>query len=244
MPITELKNIYQVNRLWEGRIESRFEVEESQVDVFTLVAPESDCVTALVVTNLFEKGQANLSFRYSYPSGKHSDDANNWEKADSHTTKIIGKGAKFALLERTLDDTKYYVRIDWEGNAQFVEAGKHYFTLSTSDNAVAFSCTYSPTADIKPAQAYKRALSASAAAWRKYWNEGGVVDFSECTDSRAAELERRVVLSQYIKATNCRGSMPPQESGLTYNTWFGRPHLEMAWWHLLDFSLWGQKKRP
>lgn len=239
VPITELKNIYQINRLWEGRIESRFEVEESQVDVFTLVAPESDCVTALVVTNLFEKGQANLSFRYSYPSGKHSDDANNWEKADSHTTKIVGQGAKFALLERTLDDTKYYVRIDWEGNAQFVEAGKHYFTLSTSDNAVAFSCTYSPTADIKPAQAYKRALSASAAAWRKYWNEGGVVDFSECTDSRAAELERRVVLSQYIKATNCRGSMPPQESGLTYNTWFGRPHLEMAWWHLLDFSLWG-----
>ena len=32
--------------------------------------------------------------------------------------------------------------------------------------------------------------------------------------------------------------MPPQESGLTYNTWFGRPHLEMTWWHITDFALW------
>ena len=34
--------------------------------------------------------------------------------------------------------------------------------------------------------------------------------------------------------------MPPQESGLTYNTWFGRPHLEMTWWHVTDFALWNR----
>ena len=34
--------------------------------------------------------------------------------------------------------------------------------------------------------------------------------------------------------------MPPQESGLTYNTWFGRPHLEMTWWHVVDFALWNR----
>ena len=36
--------------------------------------------------------------------------------------------------------------------------------------------------------------------------------------------------------------MPPQETGLTYNTWFGRPHLEMTWWHAVDFTLWNQPK--
>ena len=67
------------------------------------------------------------------------------------------------------------------------------------------------------------------------------MDFSECTDPRAKELERRVVLSQYLTQVNCANNMPPQETGLTYNSWFGRPHLEMTWWHMVDFALW---KRP
>jgi hypothetical protein len=33
-------------------------------------------------------------------------------------------------------------------------------------------------------------------------------------DKRAIELERRVVLSQYLTAIQCSGSMPPQETGL------------------------------
>jgi hypothetical protein len=49
-----------------------------------------------------------------------------------------------------------------------------------------------------------------------------------------------VVLSQYLTQINCANNMPPQETGLTYNSWFGRPHLEMAWWHLVDFALWNR----
>lgn len=33
--------------------------------------------------------------------------------------------------------------------------------------------------------------------------------------------------------------LPPQETGLTYNSWFGRPHMEMIWWHQSHFPLWG-----
>lgn len=55
-------------------------------------------------------------------------------------------------------------------------------------------------------------------------------------------MERRVVLSEYLTAIQCAANMPPQESGLTYNTWFGRPHLEMVWWHALHFSLWNRSK--
>ena len=67
-----------------------------------------------------------------------------------------------------------------------------------------------------------------------------MVDFSSCTDPRAQELERRVVLSQYLTAVNCASSCPPQETGLTYNSWHGRPHLEMTWWHAVHFSLWNR----
>ena len=86
---------------------------------------------------------------------------------------------------------------------------------------------------------FGEAATASATAWAKFWNEGGVVDFSACTDPRAPELERRVVLSQYLMAIQAAGDTPPQETGLTYNSWYGKFHLEMIWWHQSHFPLWG-----
>src|SRR5699024_8434120 len=71
-----------------------------------------------------------------------------------------------------------------------------------------------------------------------FWSKGGVVDFSKCTDGRAKELERRVILSQYLLAIQSSGKFPPQETGLTYNSWFGKFHLEMHWWHAANFALW------
>jgi hypothetical protein len=53
-------------------------------------------------------------------------------------------------------------------------------------------------------------------------------------------LERRIVLSQYLTAVNCSGSLPPQETGLVCNSWRGRFHLEMHWWHAAHFALWNR----
>ena len=36
------------------------------------------------------------------------------------------------------------------------------------------------------------------------------------------------------------GILPPQETGLTYNSWFGKFHLEMTWWHLAHYGLWNK----
>ena len=57
-------------------------------------------------------------------------------------------------------------------------------------------------------------------------------------DPRWRELERRIVLSQYLTAIQCAGSLPPQETGLTCNSWEGKFHLEMHWWHAAHFALW------
>jgi hypothetical protein len=35
------------------------------------------------------------------------------------------------------------------------------------------------------------------------------------------------------------GAVPPQESGLTCATWYGKQHTEMIWWHTAHFALWG-----
>jgi hypothetical protein len=48
------------------------------------------------------------------------------------------------------------------------------------------------------------------------------------------------VLSQYLTKINCASAYPPQETGLTYNSWYGKPHLEMHWWHAVHFAQWGR----
>jgi len=65
------------------------------------------------------------------------------------------------------------------------------------------------------------------------------MDLSRSTDPRARELERRIVLSRYLTTVHCSGSTPPQETGLAFNSWYGKFHLEMHWWHAAHFPLWG-----
>lgn len=81
-------------------------------------------------------------------------------------------------------------------------------------------------------------FSASRAYFRDFWEKGGVIDLHRSRDSRAPELERRIVLSQYLLAIQSVGSIPPAETGLTCNSWYGKAHLEMYFWHEACLPLW------
>ncbi|MDR0220069.1 MAG: glycoside hydrolase family 65 [Lachnospiraceae bacterium] len=80
----------------------------------------------------------------------------------------------------------------------------------------------------------------SAAFWQGFWENGSIADFSGCTDARAGELERRMVLSMYLTAVHSSGRMPPAETGLACNSWYGKFHTEMHILHAGWFPLWGR----
>ena len=103
-------------------------------------------------------------------------------------------------------------------------------------------CVYSFSAQTTqdPLPNAAETIQASADHWQKFWSAGGAIDLSGSSDARAGELERRLVLSQYLTAIQCAGTMPPQETGLTLNSWFGKAHTEMHWWHAAQFALWGR----
>jgi hypothetical protein len=67
-----------------------------------------------------------------------------------------------------------------------------------------------------------------------------VVDLTGSKHPRASELERRIVMSQYLTAVNSAGVFPPQEEGLFSNSWNGKFHLEMHAWHAAHFAVWGR----
>ena len=246
VPLKALSAIRQEQKLWDGEIESCFKADGEVVEVTTGVRPDKDVLYARIHSNLLKDQRATVSFKFSYPTGKHADDANDWTKPERHESKLLFSENHRALIERKLDDTKYYVVVRWEGDAQFDTCDRHYFELSTANDVLTFSAEYlaakpqdiaqQEMASYEFDQHHKRTLR----HWNRWWQQGAFVDFSQCTDSRAKELERRVVLSQYLTQINCANNMPPQESGLTYNTWFGRPHLEMTWWHVVDFALWNR----
>src|SRR5205085_5419944 len=99
----------------------------------------------------------------------------------------------------------------------------------------------SPVQKNFPAVNFASIKNNNANAWKNFWTEGAAVDFSGSTDPRAFELERRIILSQYLIKIQETGSNPPQETGLTYNSWFGKPHMEMPYWHLGHYAYWQHK---
>lgn len=93
--------------------------------------------------------------------------------------------------------------------------------------------------DMNSIPLYAATSAAAAAAWNQYWNEGAFVDIASNTqDPRAFELERRVILSQYLTRANSAGVAPPQETGLLCNSWVGKHHQEMRFWHQAHWGLW------
>ena len=242
--LKDLTEIRQELQLYDGKIESTFRADGQQVDVTTACLQDKDAVIYRIKTPLLKDGRARVSIRFPYPTGKHADAAADWTKPERHTSRIITTSANAAVIEHQLDSTRYYLTLQWEGDATLTECDRHYFTLTTTNDVLAFKAEYSPLCSSASAAiatlVFDQELKAVIKSWNRWWQQGAIVDFSQCTDPRAKELERRVVLSQYLTQVNCANALPPQETGLTYNSWFGRPHLEMTWWHMVDFTLWNR----
>lgn len=222
--------------LWTGKIKSRFTVENTPVEVITVCHPDKDLVSVSVTSNLIK--ERRLKIRISFPLGVSSPLGYDFDQPNKHLTKILSDSGNETLFERKQDNDNYYVKVYHE-NAHLEVYGKHLFYLDpTGDSGLEFSCHFSKNIPEGITDRFSEAVEASRKSWSDFWNTGGAVDFSSCSDPRAFELERRVVLSQYLTKIECSGSLPPAETGLTYNSWYGKFHLEMHWWHAVHFALW------
>ena len=231
-----IKHIDQELNMWNGVIHSRFSVNDTTFDVTTVCHPQKDMISA----KIYSAGKYAVKFHFAYPTGGFADDGCDWTKNELHTTAIIHQNQHSVMLEREIDSTFYYVTVSWEGKANFTEKEKNYFLLTPANKDLAFSCSFTEQPLSEAQSDFSETAQAAKVYWNSYWKNGAAVDFSECNDPRAKELERRVVLSQYLLAIQCAGSTPPQETGLTYNSWYGKFHLEMIGWHQAHFALWGR----
>jgi len=239
--VTDIKNIDQQLDLWTGVITSSFTVEGVPVKITTACHQQRDVVSFRIESLLLQEGRIAVNVRFPYPTGQFKDVGDNRANDNRHqsivTNKLLG-----STIKRILDTTVYYASFSWDQKAIAQQTGTHSFTINPGHTGRRFSlsCEFGlkPVTGVTPGFAI--VIDNSIQQWKKFWKSGGAVDFSAVKDPRAFEIERRVVLSQYLTKVNCASSYPPQETGLTYNSWYGKPHLEMHWWHAVHFAQWGR----
>ncbi|MCL1996789.1 MAG: glycoside hydrolase family 65 [Defluviitaleaceae bacterium] len=228
----DIGDIHQELHLYEGKIVNTFTLDGHPVKVVTVCHGTAD-VLAISVDST-----AELGIKIQFPKDSCNMAGADWHNFPSnnlHTSNLQG-----SLITRVLDSFTYYVNVSAADGYKLEETNQHEFTLhwqtqigSKFNVALGFS-------ELEPQIApytFHDCLEASEEMWHNFWETTGIVSFANSTDPRAEELERRIILSLYLSRIQCCGSLPPQETGLTCNSWHGKFHLEMHLWHSAYFSL-------
>jgi hypothetical protein len=234
----DVKQTHQTLDLWTGTLTSRFVYDGEEVKVVTRVLPDQDTVMAEVSSALVAQGRLGVAVRFPGVSRTLNPDPSDWANPAAHATTEVSRRAGELRLKRQIDGTTVYAAIAAPG-AAIEKTDAHAYRVGTTGKTLTVMAQFSP-APGAPLPSPAAGVAATARRWASYWTDGGMVDFSGSTDPRARELERRVILSQYLMAVNAAGEFAPQEEGLFSNSWNGKSHLEMHPWHAAHFALWGR----
>ncbi len=255
--LEDIKNIHQTLDMWTGELKSHFTIENEAVDVSTFCHQDKDVISVKVKSKLLKKGQIKIRLRFPYPTNAFLDEGDNFKNDEKHSSEIVElirlstkSDSNETLIKHEINVTSNFIKLKWDKNKPAIsEKQAHYFQItplsddkagSVSSDIFELNTTFSNDIMAISSCSFDENRENNLIKWQSFWQSGGAIDFSKTKDPRAFEIERRVVLSQYLTKIQCTGSMPPQETGLTYNSWYGKPHLEMHWWHAAHFAQWGR----
>ena len=232
--------------LWTGTISAHYRIDGIPVQVTTLADPVSSTFATRISSPLLRHG-----WGVAWIFDPQSDDLASFEHPLRESTSWTRHSPGAWSAHRSVEDCDYLARISTNGSLDAM-TGAEGAVATTSEEALEVVVELSPagvapdmtcSAQLRPessSSSFDTVRDESRAWWENYWTTGAAISLEGSTDPRAYELERRVVQSQYLTAVHCAGHQPPAETGLLYNTWSGKFHLEMHWWHGAHFPLWGR----
>lgn len=250
-----LTGIRQELDLYGGILKSSFLLDGKSCQVETACdngaeGGDHDTIGIRVTSPMLREG--TLSVAIAFPYGSPAKSAADFDSLQLHSTEVVEQKEHSVLLKRTLDRDVYYVRLAFGAGVKVLapDSGRPHRVSVRAEGEVLDLCVsflkgdYKPEADGSAAgeAAQTNALQIfenSRCYWKNFWEKGAILKLHDSPDPRAEELERRIILSMYLLAVNSCGSAPPQETGLTCNSWYGKMHLEMYFWHCAWAPLWG-----
>lgn len=244
----DITEVYQELHLYKGKIVSKFKLHGILCTVETTCDPIKDMLGVQIISDGLTSD--DLQVFIGFPYGSHTKSGSDWESNHLHKTEIYGMDSSKssdglielkntddgATLKRTLDCDSYYVACKCNHKVSY-RLEQHKLTVKGSTNHLDITVGFGKE-EIPVLLPVKEIEKRCVEYWKSYWETGGIVNLSKSKDERAVELERRIILSQYLLAINSCGSTPPQETGLTCNSWYGKMHLEMYLWHCAWAPLW------
>lgn len=236
----QLGAMEQLLDLYSGILYSTFTLAGETVSVKSICHQEKDILAFELQSGLLASGQ--LQVMLCFPYGSCGMTGSDWEAPEKHQTGLVKRNENTYQIEHLLDADSSFIQLQGEGGFQLQEAGAHKFLCTFREEKVRFTVSLAEREEKLSGGTVKECEESSFEKWRTFWEEGGFVSFEGSKDKRAEELERRAILSLYVSAVNSCGNMPPQETGLTINSWFGKAHLEMYFWHLAYLPLWGRSR--
>ncbi|MFT5884108.1 MAG: hypothetical protein ACI9IP_000563 [Arcticibacterium sp.] len=212
------------------------------MEVITFCAQNADVVGVKVKSDLLKTGQIRLKMNFPTPNTKWRDNGNYYDGKEELRIQTDSFTPKDFVIEREVDNLKYAVMFN--SNLAIKDARNHekgvFIQPSYSSKEWTFTWAFNQKVKDLQKASFDVVRNENESAWQSFWNSGGMIDFGKVKDERAKELERRMVLSMYLTRVNCGGKTPPQETGLTFNSWYGKPHMEIFWWHGVHFAQWGK----
>jgi len=234
----DIKNIHQELDLWTGILTSSFELEGKKVFVQTACHPDFDEISFEVQSDLVVENRLAVEIAFPYANGEWGPNPADWNEPNKHTTKFKKISDTQILISHDMDSLIYDCKIECSDRTKIEEKQKHHYIFSPSKNNCQFSVVFGKKT--KDPDDFNSTIQKSREHWKQFWTTGGAIDLSASSDPRWKELERRIVLSQYLTAIQSSQIYPPAETGLTCASWFGKFHLEMHWWHEVHFALWNR----
>jgi len=207
--VAELNNIRQSLNLWTGTIQSNYAVGGSPVQVHTVAHPDHDLIALKLKSSLLESKKIKLRIRLPSPSGLWKDPGNQWRAVTSYhsTYTVYPHGVD---IRYQLDTNAYVIQLRWKGKGSFSEKSRNYYVFQP-ESVRDFECAirFVPVIENQDLPSFSQTLLASKKHWKSFWLSGGAIDFAGSKDPRAFELERRVILSQYLSRIQCVSDQPP-----------------------------------
>lgn len=218
----DLSGIGQELDLWKGTITSQFTYHGERVTVQIRSSQSDGAIAVSIESSLISLGRLGLFLDFPWNDSHYfsAPFVGSWNETDLHNTTFIpGSPTNTSVQARvshTMVNSTFFTSVGGtKGLAISRDSSQtHRYSLLPPRgirNALQVVVGYSMDVN-HSIQTFEEISKESEEVWEEYWTQNGFVDvLTGSTDSRAEELQRRVILSRYLMRVNEASDLSPQE---------------------------------